>query len=75
MIGRTGPSRPVGIVRKGIIEAAGMDEAVRLVAGTPCARAQGAVELRPIAMMNLPEWSERGERIHPDAPPPPVGIE
>ena len=32
----------------GIIEAANLDEAVRLVAKTPCARAGGAVELRPI---------------------------
>jgi hypothetical protein len=32
----------------GVIEAADLDEAVRLVANTPCAVAQGAVELRPI---------------------------
>jgi hypothetical protein len=32
-----------------IIEAANLDEAVRLVSKTPCARARGAVELRPIA--------------------------
>jgi hypothetical protein len=32
-----------------VIEAASLDEAVRLVSQTPCARARGAVELRPIA--------------------------
>lgn len=36
----------------GIIEAADLDEAIRLVADTPCARAKGAVELRPIAAIN-----------------------
>jgi hypothetical protein len=38
----------------GIIEAADLDEAVRLVADTPCARAGGAVELRPILAINAP---------------------
>jgi hypothetical protein len=31
-----------------IIEAADLDEVIRLVAGTPCARAKGAIEIRPI---------------------------
>jgi len=31
-----------------IIEAADMDEVVRLVAGTPCARAMGAIEIRTL---------------------------
>ncbi len=31
-----------------IIEAESVDEAVRLVAGTPCARARGAIEIRPL---------------------------
>lgn len=35
-----------------IIEAADVDEVVKLVAGTPCARAKGAIEIRPILMMN-----------------------
>jgi hypothetical protein len=35
-----------------IIEAANLDEAIRLVAQTPCARARGAVEVRPIAASN-----------------------
>ena len=35
-----------------IIEAPTLDEAVRLVADTPCARAKGAVELRPIDQIN-----------------------
>ena len=32
-----------------LIEATDLDEAVRLVADTPCARAKGAVELWPVA--------------------------
>ena len=35
----------------GIIEADDLDEAIRLVANTPCAVAGGAVELRPILKM------------------------
>ena len=31
-----------------IIEAADLTEVIRLVAGTPCARAKGAIEIRPI---------------------------
>jgi hypothetical protein len=44
----------------GIIEAADLDEAVALVANTPCARAGGAVELRPIFAMN--DWAYHPER-------------
>jgi len=36
----------------GIIEAASLDEVVRLVADTPCARAGGAIEIRPITAIN-----------------------
>jgi hypothetical protein len=36
----------------GIIEAADLDEAVRLVAKTPCACARGAVEIRAIEAIN-----------------------
>jgi hypothetical protein len=36
-----------------IIEAADLNEAVGLVARTPCARAKGAVEVRPIAVINI----------------------
>jgi hypothetical protein len=35
-----------------IIEAADVDEVIRLVAGTPCARAKGAIEIRPIIVIN-----------------------
>ena len=31
-----------------VIEAADLNEVVRLVAGTPCARTKGAIEIRPI---------------------------
>ncbi len=53
---------PLPLAGFGIVEAADLEEAVRLVAGTPCARARGAVELRPIAVMNLPDWSAGRER-------------
>ena len=35
-----------------VIEAADLDEVIRLVAGTPCARAGGAIEIRPITAIN-----------------------
>lgn len=35
-----------------IIEAADLDEVIRLVADTPCARAKGAIEIRPIIEIN-----------------------
>lgn len=39
-----------------VIEAESIDQAVRLVADTPCARAKGAIEIRPILMINDAEW-------------------
>jgi hypothetical protein len=35
-----------------IIEARDVDEVIQLVAGTPCARAKGAIEIRPILMLS-----------------------
>jgi hypothetical protein len=35
-----------------IIEAADMNEVIQLVAGTPCARAKGAIEIRQIIAIN-----------------------
>ena len=35
-----------------IIEAADLNEVVQLVARTPCTRAKGAIEVRPIAQIN-----------------------
>ena len=35
-----------------IVEAADISEVIQLMAGTPCARARGAIEVRPIAEMN-----------------------
>jgi hypothetical protein len=43
---------PVPLAGCCIIEAADLNEAVRLVAGTPCARAKGAIEVREIATSN-----------------------
>ena len=36
-----------------VIEAGSLEEAVKLVSQTPCARARGAVEVRPIAASNV----------------------
>lgn len=44
-----------------VIEAENVDEAVRLVADTPCARAEGAIEIRPIMMINDAEWRRMKE--------------
>ena len=41
-----------------IIEANDLDEVIRLVAGTPCARAKGAIEIRPIMAINEGEDSK-----------------
>jgi hypothetical protein len=35
-----------------IIEAADIDEAIHLVANTPCARAKGAIEIRPLMQLD-----------------------
>lgn len=40
---------PVPLAGFGIIEARDLQEAIELVANTPCARARGAVEIREIA--------------------------
>jgi hypothetical protein len=45
---------PAPLAGFGVIEAADLDEAIRLVKDTPCARAGGAVELRPILAINDP---------------------
>jgi hypothetical protein len=39
-----------------IIDADSVEEAVRLVSQTPCARAKGAIEVRPIMFINVDEW-------------------
>jgi hypothetical protein len=39
---------PAGLAGFGIIEAESIDEAIALVKDSPCARAKGAVEIRPI---------------------------
>jgi hypothetical protein len=35
-----------------VIDADSLDEVIQLVAGTPCARAEGAIEIRPIMAIN-----------------------
>jgi hypothetical protein len=42
-----------------VIEANDLNEVVELVAQTPCARARGAIEIRPIMAINDAEWRER----------------
>ncbi len=39
-----------------LIEADGIDEVIELVAATPCARAKGYIEIRPILFINEDEW-------------------
>jgi hypothetical protein len=43
---------PAPLAGFSVIEAASVDEVIRLVAGTPCARAKGAIEIRPIMFIN-----------------------
>lgn len=50
---------PVPLAGFGIVEAADLDEAIRLVADTPCARAGGAVVLRPIGEIDDVAWARR----------------
>lgn len=50
-------SLPAPLAGFGIIEADDLDHAIELVANTPCARAKGAVEIRPIGQIN------RGARV------------
>jgi hypothetical protein len=45
---------PAPLAGFGVIEVADLDEAIALVKDTPCARAGGAVELRPIMAINDP---------------------
>lgn len=42
-----------------VIEAADINEVIDLVAKTPCARAKGAIEIRPIMFINDQEWRRR----------------
>lgn len=44
---------PAPLAGCGIIEAENLEEAIRLLKDTPCARAKGAVELHPIHSSNL----------------------
>lgn len=48
---------PLPLAGFSLIEAADVDEAVRLVAATPCARAKGAIEIRPLLTINDHEWA------------------
>ena len=43
---------PVPLAGFSIIEADNIEDVVQLVASTPCARAGGAIEIRPIRQMN-----------------------
>jgi hypothetical protein len=48
------PQLSVPLAGFSIIEAENLDEAVDMVAKTPCARAKGAIEVRPIMIL---EWT------------------
>ena len=47
---------PVPLAGFSVIEADSLEEAVRLVADTPCARAKGAIEIRAIMTINDQDW-------------------
>ena len=47
-----GAQSPVPLAGFWAIEAIDLDEAIRLVAATPCARAGGFIKIRPIAFIN-----------------------
>jgi hypothetical protein len=42
-----------------VIEAETLAEVVALVENTPCARAKGAIEIRPILALNDEQWRQR----------------
>lgn len=42
-----------------VIEADSVSEVIELVAKTPCARAKGAIEIRPIMAINDGQWRSR----------------
>lgn len=43
---------PAPLAGFSVIEASDLDEVIRLVADTPCARAKGAIEIRPLIAVN-----------------------
>jgi hypothetical protein len=47
---------PLPLAGFSIIEVAGLEDVVELVADTPCARANGAIEIRPILSINDEQW-------------------
>lgn len=47
---------PLPLAGFSLIEAADLEEAVKLVAQTPCARAKGAIEIRPVMTINDEQW-------------------
>jgi hypothetical protein len=48
-----------------VIEAKDLNEVVQLIAATPCARAKGAIEVRPILTINDAEYRDRGPCFRP----------
>jgi hypothetical protein len=51
---------PAPLAGFSVIEAADINEAVQLVAATPCARAKGFIEIRPVSFINDDEWRNGG---------------
>lgn len=47
---------PAPLAGFSVIEAANLDEVIQLVAATPCARAKGFIEIRPLLFINDEEW-------------------
>jgi len=61
--GRVTPVRPLAgkrlLTSLLVMEAADMDDVIRLVAGTPAPVRWGAIEIRPIMFNNDEEWRSR----------------
>jgi hypothetical protein len=50
---------PAPLAGFSVIEATDIDEVIQLVAATPCARAKGFIEIRPVMFINDDEWRRR----------------
>jgi hypothetical protein len=54
---------PAPLAGFSVIEAADIEEVIQLVAATPCARAKGFIEIRPVMFINDDEWRRRDQSI------------
>lgn len=54
---------PAPLAGFSVIEAANIDEVIRLVSSTPCARANGFIEIRPIMFINDDTWKVKPKEL------------